>query len=109
MKIYEIVPKGFSSVIHAVKQGKYYRGWSTSINKPYDSLWLQSECEVLPAITEEFLPTGTHVYTSHGKEGCIIIPQKRDESGVLHPAKVHIYSIKTWVPIWEDQLIKAIK
>lgn len=114
MKIYEIVPKGFTSVVYAVKQGKYYRGWSTSINRPYDSLWLQSECELLPDITEEFLPKYTNVYTSHGNWGWIMNSQYRDEKGILHPAQVFILNEGkpnkcSVVPIWENQLVKAIR
>lgn len=114
MKIYEIVPKGFSSVVHAIKQGKYYRHWSKRTGTPCDSIWLQSEVEVLPAITEEFLPKYTEVYTSHGKWGWILEPQHRDEKGELHPAKVFILKQNGFiygkiVPIWQDQLLKVIK
>lgn len=111
MKIYEIVPKGTTFLYTAVKQGKYFRHWDKRDNKASlsNAIWLQSECEVLPTIDEEFLPIGTEVYTSHGNKGLIYGQQYRDEKGNLHPAVVLVYKINTWVPIWENQLVKAIK
>lgn len=114
MKIYEIVPKGSHTVFHAVKQGKYFRGWSKTKQEVYDTLWLPEEVEVLPPITEEFLPKYTDVYTSHGNRGWILEPQHRDEKGELHPAKVflimqHGYVYGKIVPIWENQLVKAVR
>lgn len=118
MKVYEIVPKGTTFLYTAVKQGKYFRHWDKRDNKVSlsNAIWLQSECEILPAITdtEEFLPVGTEVVTSHFKYGLIIESQYRDEKGNLHPAKVGIATddfigIKGIYPIWENQLIKAIK
>lgn len=110
MKIYEIVPKGSRIVFHAVKQGKYFRGWSKTKQEVYDSLWLPEEVEVLPAITEEFIPFGTEVWTSRGNNGEIIQPQYRDKNGTLHPAQVYIrkYGVGV-VPIWENQLVKAVR
>jgi len=114
MKIYEIVLKGSCTVFYAVKQGKYFRGWSKTKQEVYDALWLPEEVEVLPAIVEEFLPVGTEVYTSHGNWGWIINSQHRDEKGELHPAKVFILKQDGFiygkiVPIWQNQLLKAIK
>ena len=110
MKIYEIVPKGSHTVFHAVKQGKYFRGWSKTKQEVYDALWLPEEVEVLPAIVEEFLPVGTEVYTSHGNNGEIIQSQYRDENGTLHPAVVYIRKHDVgFVPIWENQLVKAVR
>lgn len=110
MKIYEIVPKGSRTVFHAVKQGKYFRGWSKTKQEVYDLLWLQSEVEVLPSITEEFLPAGTQVYTSHGNFGVIFQSQFRDRKGTLQPALVLLENGGNYfTPIWQDQLVKAIK
>lgn len=115
MKVYEIVPKGTTFLYTAVKQGKYFRHWDKRDNKASlsNAIWLQSECEILPAITdtEEFLPAWTMVYTSHGKKGVIISPQQRDYNGELHPAIVQIGEHYDFiqVPIWQDQLLKAIK
>lgn len=116
MKIYEIVPKGTTFLYTAIKQGKYFRHWDKRDNKASlsNAIWLQSECEVLPPLTEEFLPVGTHVITSHFNYGIINESQFRDENGILHPAKVGIATddfagIKGIYPIWENQLIKAIK
>lgn len=113
MKIYEIVTSG-GIFVDAVKQGRYFRQWSVTANQPLPTIWLQSECEVLPPITEEFLPLYTNVYTSHGNWGWIIKSQYRDNKGELHPAQVFILNADNplhckVVPIWENQLVKAIK
>ena len=110
MKIYEIAVPGRGTIAYAVKQSKYFRQWNKEKNTVYDSIWLQSECEVLPPITEEFLPVGTEVWTSHGNNGEIIQSQYRDENGTLHPAVVYIRKHDVeFVPIWENQLVKAVR
>lgn len=113
MKIYEIVTPG-GIFVDAVKQGRYFRQWSVKNNQPLGTIWLQSECEVLPPLVEEFLPQYTNVYTSHGNWGWIVNSQYRDDKGTLHPAQVFILNEADLmkckvVPIWQDQLLKATK
>ena len=111
-KTFEFVRNGFNDVLQGTWQGEFIREVKEGFpNEKWPRVYRKDEVSILQPITEEFLPAWTMVYTSHGKKGCIIRPQQRDENGILHPAMVQIGDSMNFsqVPIWQDQLLKAIK
>lgn len=113
MKTFEFIRNGSNAIYKGTMQGKVIRRVNDD-NTLADYAYRANEVEILSPITEEFLSKYTEVYTSHGNWGWIMNSQYRDEKGILHPAQVFILNEGkpnkcSVVPIWENQLVKAIR
>jgi len=112
MKTFEFIRNGSNAIYKGTMQGKVIRRINDD-NTFADYAYRANEVEILTPITEEFLPTGTEVWTSHGNFGVIATAQYYDAIGNLQPAQVIVYKNNKYLvgmhPIWENQLVKAIK